>query len=235
MSGELPMRSDASEATIDELRCDERGGMFRLPGITIRPDQVLRIHGYRDPAQTRPLIRETAELIAKRAENLLVPEVYYRRLDVLSLDGADLVLEGGIALQSEAFTRYLPGATQVVVAISTMGRALDLDTAMHSERGDLLEALFLETCGWLGINAVTARFTGRLHQWARQEGYDVTSRLGPGYGYKVNGRIVYWPMEQQRQLFAGFDESELPIKLSDACVMLPKMSRSGMFGIIPKK
>lgn len=229
------MRSDAPEAMIDELRCDERGGVMRLPGVTIRPDQILRIHGYRDLTKTRPLIRETAEAIAKRAENLIVPEVYYRRLDVVSMDGADLVLEGDIALQSEAFARFLPGAKQVVIAISTMGRALDLDTASHSERGDLLEALFLETCGWLGINTVTARFTGLLHRWARQEGCDVTSRLGPGYGYKVNGRVVYWAMEQQRQLFAAFDESELPVKLTDSCVMLPKMSRSGMFGIIPKK
>lgn len=219
----------------DEFRCDDRRGVLKHIRTPIRADQVLRIQGYRDLSKVRPVIRETAEAIAKKAEHVMMPEIHYRRLDVISNDGAELILEDGIRLNCPAFSRILPSAKQVVVAITTMGQTLDQETVAHSARHDLLEALFLETCGWLGINALTARFSALLHQCARSDNCDVTPRMGPGYGYKLNGQTVDWPIEQQKQLFSAFDEAELPVKLNDSCVMLPKMSRSAMFGIIPKQ
>jgi cobalamin-dependent methionine synthase I len=60
-------------------------------------------------------------------------------------------------------------------------------------------------------------------------------RLGPGYSYKrpgsSDGARVMWPLEQQRELFALFAGSALPVELMESAAMRPKMSRSGLIGL----
>lgn len=208
-------------------------GVFRPERLAINPDRILRVHGYKDAAKVRPVIREAAETLARRAEALFVPEVHYRRLAVQALEDTDLAVEGGLVFQSEAFSHFLAEAREVVVAVATMGAALDRDVIAHMDRFEPLEALFLETAGWLGIENLTMQFGGLLRERARKEGYRVTCRLGPGYSYKIAGRSVSWPLEQQERIFAAFEGIKLPVTLYPSCVMLPKMSRSGMFGFAP--
>ncbi len=229
------MRIDAT-ATETEKPVNPSGyGVFRPSRLSIRSSQVLRIHGYKDASKIRSVVRQTAETISPRAENVLVPEVYYRRLKIMALDEAELTVEGGLVFHSEAFPRFFSDAREVVVSITTMGAALDRDVSEHADRSELLEALFLETCGWLGINATTAQFGGFLRELAHDEGCDVTCRLAPGYGYKVDGRTVGWALEQQKQIFAVFDGIELPVVLHPSCAMLPKISRTGIVGLVPAR
>ena len=67
------------------------------------------------------------------------------------------------------------------------------------------------------------------------EGLSLGPRLGPGYSYRLEGlpaeKRVEWPLEQQRELISLFGDAKLPIELLESAVMLPKMSRSGLFGI----
>jgi hypothetical protein len=208
-------------------------GVFRLSRIPIQSEKVLRIHGYKDPAKINPVIRQAAEAMGPRAEDILVPELHYRRLKILALEGAELTVEGDIVFRSDAFRRFLPDAREVVVSVATMGVALDRNVGAYLEESELVEALFLETFGWLGINILTTRFGGFLRELAGNENYDVTCRLAPGYSYKVDGRAVGWALEQQKEIFAVFDGIELPVALNQNCAMLPKISRTGMFGLIP--
>lgn len=208
-------------------------GVFKPTEITLRSDRLLRVHGYKDPAKVRPAIRAAAETIGRRAEALFAPEVHYRRLAVRSLGDAELAVEGGLVFRSEAFSHFLAEAREVVVAVATLGAALDRDVVAHIDRFEPLEALLLETAGWLGIENLTMQFNGFLREQARKEGCRVTCRLGPGYDYKVSGRPAAWPLEEQERIFAAFEGIELPVALLPSCIMLPKMSRTGMFGLAP--
>ncbi|MCC7016603.1 MAG: hypothetical protein IT564_05315 [Rhodospirillales bacterium] len=224
---------DSIKANRESTPAASRYGVFRPAAVTLRPDRILRVHGYKDPAKVRSVIRETAENIGRRAEILFVPEVHYRRLAIRSLRDADLAVEGGLVFRSEAFLHFLSEAREIVVAVATMGAALDRDVIAHMDRFEPLEALFLETAGWLGIENLTMQFGGFLREQARKEGYRVTCRLGPGYEYKVSGRPVAWPLEEQERIFAAFEGVGLPVTLHPSCVMVPKMSRTGMFGLAP--
>jgi hypothetical protein len=42
-----------------------------------------------------------------------------------------------------------------------------------------------------------------------------------------------WGLEQQRALFAAFDGTPLPVALTDACVMIPRKSVTGVHGLVP--
>ena len=113
-----------------------------------------------------------------------------------------------------------------------MGRALDEAVIAAMDKFEPLDALFLETAGWLGVEWTTKNFVRDLQKTVKPENMRVTRRRGPGYRYKIGGREMDWPLEQQRRLFDVFDEVELPIALLESCVMLPKMSRSGMYGLV---
>lgn len=51
-----------------------RYGVFKPAEVTIRPEQILRVHGYKDRARVRPVILAAAETIGQRARTLFAPE-----------------------------------------------------------------------------------------------------------------------------------------------------------------
>jgi len=208
---------------------------FEAGPARIDPIKMLRIHGYRDLDKVRPVIRKAAEDIARKAEELMVPEARARRIDVAAYDDERLTLVDGTVFEDVAFENVLDGARTVVAVVLTVGRALDEAVIGAMDKGNFepLDALFLETAGWLGIEWTTRAFVRDLQKRVEGEGVKVTRRLGPGYQYKVGGEQVNWPLEQQRQLFSVFEGSELPVTLMESCAMLPKMSRSGLYGLVP--
>ncbi len=203
--------------------------------VHIDPLKMLRIHGYKNVEKVRPVIRKAADDVAERAERLMAPVVHARRIDVATYDDERLTLVDGTVFNDVAFEHVLDGARTVVVIVMTVGTALDeaVMASMDNNTFEPLDALFLETAGWLGIEAATKVFVRDLQQRTKREGVRVTRRLGPGYQYKVGGKQVNWPLEQQRKLFDVFGDAELPVTLMESCAMLPKMSRSGIYGLTP--
>jgi hypothetical protein len=224
-------------------KTEPRGGVidtgdswsFAAGPVVIDPVKMLRIHGYRDLAKVRPVIRKAADEVAERATELMRPQGLARRVDVASYDEQRLTLVNGKTFEDVAFEHVLDGARTVVAVVLTVGRALDeaVIASMENGRFEPLEALFLETAGWLGIEWTTRAFVTDLQRRVAGEGVRVTRRLGPGYQYKIGGKHVHWPLEQQRQLFSVFDGLDVPVTLMESCAMLPKMSRSGLYGLTP--
>ncbi len=201
--------------------------------VKVDPTKMLRIHGYRDLEKVRPVIKKAADDIAIEAENLMVPQAHSLHIDVIRYGDSFMELSDGTVFESVDFGNVLDNAPVVVLVILTVGRALDEAVLAAMDKFEPLDALFLETAGWLGIEAATKSFVNDLKNRARADGRRVTRRLGPGYSYKIEGRQMSWPLDQQRRLFSVFGDIELPITLLESCAMLPKMSRSGMYGLKP--
>lgn len=219
--------------TIDTAAPATGDGVFRPRPLVFRPDRMLRVHGYRDMAKIRPAIRKAADDIAALVERLVTPEVHYRRLSTRSLVGGRLTLENGVAFTNEAFEHHLGASREVVVAIATLGRGLDDEVIKMMDRFEPLEALLMETAGWLGIEQTSKQFGDFLRATARRQGLCVSCRMGPGYSYRIGEREVRWSLEDQRQIFAVFADADLPVRLLESCAMLPKMSRSSIYGLAP--
>lgn len=201
---------------------------------SVSAERILRIQGYADLTRVRPVIRQAADAMAASAERLSRPVVAWRRVPVRSLDAqGELALEGGVALHCPAFARLLAGCDAVAPFVLTVGRELCQEVVDLVEKGDLLEGLLLEAAGWLAIEDATRQFKSHLRDACVAAGRRMTSRLGPGYSYKVDGRMCGWGLEEQPALFALLEGGELPVTLLASCAMHPKMSRSGMYGIAP--
>jgi|GEM_PF-352586 len=209
-------------------------GIFK-PGMPqFDPVKILRIHGYKNMEKIRPVIRKTADEIAVRAAGVMTPIIYFKRMAVAECSAEGLRLENGLAFTNPAFSRYLFEAREIVTVVITLGKGLDDDVMDFMDRFEPLEALFMETAGWLGIEWTTKKFVEFFNAGTKAEGRRLTSRMGPGYSYKVDGVKSMWSLEEQRQLFKTFDDVELPVQLMESCAMFPKMSRSGLYGLVPE-
>jgi hypothetical protein len=206
-------------------------GSFTPRRISVRVDPMLRIQGYSDPRRVKPAIRNAAETVAATAERVFTPEVYYRRVSIRSCTERLLLLETGTTFHSAAFSQFLGGCHQVIVFVLTLGNKFDQVAQNLTDNGQTLEALFFETAGWLGVEAATKSFAEHLRTQLRKEGCGLTRRFGPGYTHRSRADDSEWRLEEQKPLFALFEDHGISVQLLDSCAMIPKMSRSGLYGV----
>ena len=200
--------------------------------------RILRVHKYTDPSKVRPVIRDAAEKAVGEAAKLAVPSAHYVVNAIESLESGRLRLACGINFDCAAFDQHLCGARHLLAFVMTIGPRLDATVlSLVEDVFEPLDALFLETAGWLTIEAATKNFARHLKEEFAAHGRSLTLRMGPGYDYRSHngGGRVRWDLWQQRELFQMFEGTDLPVELMESCAMLPKMSRSGVFGLIPRE
>jgi hypothetical protein len=202
--------------------------------VAIRVEPLLRIHGYSKPDQVRRDVREHAERAVARANEVIEPAVVYEQLPIAHCDEHKLVLSTGTAFEHSVFSKYLSTNNEVIVFALTVGAGFDLLVTDLLGQEEILDALFLETAGWLGLEGVTKSFAQYLRESAKGQNLRITRRLGPGYFYPVNGKKVIWRLEDQHSLFDLLNDTPLPIGLLESGAMQPKLSRSGLYGLVPK-
>jgi len=206
---------------------------FRPGPVTIRTDPMLRIQGYRDLDRVRPTIKKTAGNMAQVVAQTIDAVVHYRQLRISECTDSMLILEGGTVFSCDAFSKYHAASEQVVVFVLTLGKGLDEAAMGFSKQQQLLEQLFLDTAGWVGVEAVNKQFATHIKEQVVEQGYRLTRRMGPGYTFKKEGQDCPWALEDQKPLFALFDDTELSVAMLESCAMLPRMSRTGLYGLVP--
>jgi len=185
---------------------------------------LLRMQGYRDLARVRPRIRNIAAKAAGTARSLAAPEAYYRRVAIESCTPEALHLDGA-TFHSARFAKVFAGCGEVMVFVLTLGPALDAESERLAAGDEIVDALFLEMAGWLAVEQATKALALHVSDRVRGERLGLTRRLGPGY--------VDWPLDEQEGLFALLADAPLPVRLMESCAMLPKKSRSGLYGLRP--
>ena len=204
---------------------------IRTGPVDVRAERILRIQGYRDMERVRRPIRRSAEKAAGTVREIADGEVGFRRVAIEACNGSVLRLAGGERFECDAFERLLGACESVVVFAMTAGSAIDrrIDELTASE--DLLSALMLDTAGWLAVESVTREFSERLKAACEPHGLRLTRRLGPGYTYRIGPETAQWRLEEQTGLFSVLGEDASPVAVLDSGAMLPKMSRSGLYGL----
>ncbi len=209
-------------------------GVFTPPSIKLRVDQILRMQGYKDLSRVHSEIRSIAVAMTALAEKSFKPAVHFRRELLKDISGDVLELGMGAKFHSKAFGKYMSECHEVAVFVMTLGEPLDEIERDFAKSDKMLEAVFLETAGWLGIEQLTKLFSTFLRGALASEGLRLGRRMSPGYTFRVEGGMCDWPLEDQKPIFDLFDKKNLTVELLDSCAMSPKMSRSGLYGLCPK-
>ncbi|WP_436641741.1 hypothetical protein [Microbaculum sp. FT89] len=155
-------------------------------------------------------------------------------MPIVSVAGGVLTLAGGHRFNCVAFDRLLGEATEVIVFVLTLGAELDAAVARRFEAAEPVDALFMETAGWLCVEKATRMLAAAIQDELVSEGLGLTFRLGPGYDYKAGAERTVWGLEEQSALFEVFGDAPLPVDLMESSAMTPKLSRSGLFGVAPR-
>jgi hypothetical protein len=193
----------------------------------LRLEPILRFQRYRTVEQVAAPILEAAREMIALAEKLADPRFAFVARPIARVTPEGVELRGGPRFSGRCFETHLARAREAVCFVMTLGPALDERIAEMAEGDELLEALFLDTAGWLAIEDAVRAF--RAHLATREPGRAcrLSPRLAPGY--------QDWPLTEQAQLFSAFDGAPLPVRLSEYSVMTPKKSLSGLFGVIPRE
>ncbi|GBE43083.1 vitamin B12 dependent methionine synthase, activation domain [bacterium BMS3Bbin10] len=223
---------ESQEHSVAARLLSDGGFVFEPEAIELRAEQVLRMQGYKDPSRVHPEIPLIAEAMTALAAKTFEPAVHFRRVLLEGVRGDALILETGSRLHSKAFGKYISECEEVAVFVMTLGSALDEIERDLTSSGKLVEAVFLETAGWLGIERLTKQFSAFLGREVASDGLRPGRRMSPGYAFRVEGARCEWPLEDQKRIFDLFDRKKLAVTLLDSCAMSPKMSRSGLYGLL---
>jgi hypothetical protein len=185
---------------------------------------ILRFHGYRAIERVAPPILEAAQKMIATAEALVAPQVVFVYRPIEHMDGERLTLRDGPTFHGRCFATHLAGSREALCFLVTMGPALDERVGELADDGDLLEALFLESAGWLAIEKTLRAFRAHLRVRFRPVRLRLSPRLGPGF--------LDWPLTEQLPFFSVFRDAPLPVSVNEYCVMSPKKSISGLFGLL---
>ena len=209
---------------------------------TTEPPQIdvarlLGVHKYKDMSKVRPVILKAAEKAASLSGDYSQPEAVFTTIGIRDIDEDGVELENGSRLNCRAFSSKLEGCTALLVFVITLGSPLDeAVSAGFADGADPLGPLFLDTGGWLMIEAVTREFSRYLKEERFGGSHSLSIRMAPGYSYRVSSKEerVEWDLLEQQKLFGVFTSADLPVELLESGAMIPRMSRSGIFGVRTK-
>ncbi|MGC8627029.1 MAG: hypothetical protein ACP5VR_05620 [Acidimicrobiales bacterium] len=192
----------------------------------LRPDveALLRALGT-DPgrARKRPSVVEVARQALVAAEGLLQPAVVAASYAVEGLSHERLRLGEGRYLAGPLVAKQLHRAEHVLVAICTVGPALEAAASECSGR-DLALSAALDALGTAAVDLLVAALCQTVGDQAKAGGSLTTTPFSPG--------MVGWPLAAgQRQIFSLVDAASIGVSLTESFMMLPQKSTSLVVGI----
>jgi hypothetical protein len=195
---------------------------------------ILRLQGHRQLEAVSPVVAEAARRMAALARTLVEPRAWVWRgavrraepdglVALVTMEGAGT--EGQVEFRSRALARMMRKANEAAVILLTIGPRLEQRAQELVASTELLEGLLLDTAGWVAVNALLKTLRERLSAEARTRCLHLTGRMAPGF--------ADWPLEEQRLLFGVFRGTNISVRLTEACAMLPVKSVTGLYGLVP--
>lgn len=193
--------------------------------ISLQVNDVLEGQGI-PPAHASPPLVAAAQDVLGEAQALLAPAGLYTILKVRDFEHQQIVLENGATFSGSLVARALAGATEVALAVCTIGPALEERMSALFAEGEAVRAVALEGAGVAAIRQVSATLGIHICDLATARGQQVGMRASPGQ--------EGWSIQQQRVLFGLVPAGKIGVRLSSSCLMLPRKSVSFVIGLGPE-
>ena len=114
-------------------------------------------------------------------------------------------------------------AETVCCFVATVGPALEIEVQKQMQQRRYADAYVLDAMGSMSAENVVEQFYQRTARRLAKENKGVTLRFSPGY--------CDWPVTEQKKLFSLIASQDVDVELNDSCLMTPRKSISGVFGI----
>jgi len=185
--------------------------------------QFARMFGGKDFHEFSHALNTKIDTYTEGMDELLSPQLNYRKLEIASAEHGIFRLTEGTAFKSHKLSRVMRQCAEAVFFIATIGAGIENKIRRLTARNRLSDAFVIDTMGSLLVEELVNQFQNEMRGRYRREGRAISLRFSPGY--------CDWPIEEQKKLFDLFNEDLLEVTLSDTCLMSPRKSISGVFGI----
>lgn len=174
-------------------------------------------HGFSHSLSTK------VESFGKRLDKLLVPRLHYQIEKIDNIGKEYVSIHGDTTFRSRKLTRALKGSDEIVCFVATVGSTIEDEINGLMAQRRLSEAYVLDTMGSVAVENMVEQFHQCNEAPFLSEDKSVTLRFSPGY--------CDWPVIDQKKLFGLFDSEVTGVELLDSCLMQPRKSISGVFGL----
>lgn len=197
--------------------------------IDLKPEDVLLAQYLGRRTSFPPHIMESARQAIAVGESLYEPALVIDELLVEGIEGEELLVrkDGEVRrLKIGPKIDLLYPAKQVLVAVATIGPALEKRVEELQARSESLDAYMLDSVGVVALGAVGEVSREMVQERAAELGWGVGDALAPG-------SLVGWTLSGQRSLCSLLPLETIGVVLSASCVLEPHKSASMLVGIGP--
>jgi hypothetical protein len=161
---------------------------------------------------------------------LVQPMVIWDRFRIEGYAHDKVLLGNGRKLGNGPFVGVITGAEELVAAVCTVGKELEMHARKLMKTGSMLEGIILDGLASWAVDNLRCRF----YDWMKEqlhsaEGFRASTFLSPGESI--------WSIDDQKILFEMLGENipENRVTLTESNVMVPFKSLSMVFGIGPNE
>jgi hypothetical protein len=171
---------------------------------------------------SRPSGREDWAAALADARQLVAPAAIWDFRPVREIRHDRVMLDGGAFLSGGPVAAVVAGATELVLALCTIGPALGRRVQELQHDRHMLRGLLLDDLGTWAVDMVRQQVCGRMEDEATAAGLHVSTCLSPGESN--------WPLRDQRVIFSLLEAERIGVSLSASFVMSPLKSLSLVMG-----
>jgi hypothetical protein len=168
---------------------------------------------------TRLKIEKLETIFEKRVE----PSLYHQNTGINSVVKGTVHLKKGPELKSPKLSKMLKNCDDIICYIATLGDSIDGEIKRLMDKKHMAEAYILDAMASVAADNMVAAFHERMKDEYKNQGKQVTLCFSPGY--------CDWPVTEQKKLFSLIESQDVEVELNDSCLMTPRKSISGVFGI----
>lgn len=154
---------------------------------------------------------------------LMIPRLHYQDKKIDSINKEAVNIRGGKAFRSSKLSKVMKDCEKIICFIATIGSGIEKEIVRLIGENRLSDAYILDSMGSVAIENMVEKFHQRITAKYESENKGVTLCFSPGY--------CDWPITEQKKIFTLFDSNATGIELLDSCMMRPRKSISGVFGI----
>ena len=185
--------------------------------------------------QSRPALLRDAEEAIALGRTLWQPMAIYDWFDVQAVEGGQVHVSNEapghgcshpVVLRVGRKADLLAPAARVLVAVCTIGPALEERVHELQSARESLKSYLLDSVGVMALGAVGEAIRCLAEEAAADLGWGVSPALSPG-------SLVGWPLQGQRELCALLALEQIGVQLNDRCVLVPHKSASTLIGLGP--
>jgi hypothetical protein len=194
---------------------------------SVETEKVLRLLGAKQGRRVSSASLRRIDLMTGEIEGMLRPQLSYRVIELSVVNRGGIQLVDGTCFKSPKLAKALANAEAICCFMATVGPAVDAEIQHLMQRRRYADAYVLDAIGSTSAENIVEQFYQRMARRQKEKNAGVTLRFSPGY--------CDWPISQQRPLFKLFDDIDTPdVALNESCLMSPRKSVSGLFGLLPQ-